>query len=109
MNAVSEPRTKTGKQVKINYKLLKHSATFLRAINHPLRQKMLNLIEKEGNINVTQIYIKLRLEQSVASQHLAILRDAGFVTAIRNGKFINYEINKERIQQANELIQAINN
>ena len=29
------------------------------------------------------MYVKLRLEQSVASQHLAILRKAGFVRAER--------------------------
>lgn len=112
MNVVLEPAVapkKSEAKVRINYKLLKKSASFLRAINHPLRQKMLNLIEKEGQINVTKIYVKLRLEQSVASQHLAILREAGFVKAIREGKFIHYVIDTERIQQANELIKAINN
>ena len=36
----------------------------LRAVNHPLRQKMLELIEKEKNIHVTKIYVKLRLEHT---------------------------------------------
>ena len=93
---------------KLDYNLLRKSSLFLRAINHPLRQKMIQLIDKEPKINVTKIYVKLRLEQSVASQHLAILRNAGFVDAIRNGKFIHYAINHDRVSQAKSLIESIN-
>jgi len=93
----------------INFDLLNRSAEFLRAINHPLRQKILALIEVEGKVNVTKIYISLRLEQSVASQHLSILRKSGFVLTQREGKYIYYALNKERIAQANQLIEALNN
>jgi DNA-binding transcriptional ArsR family regulator len=41
--------------------------------------------------------VQLRLEQSVASQHLAILRRAGIVKTERDGKFIHYTINHNRI------------
>ena len=43
-------------------------------------------------MTVTDIYVKLRLEQSVASQHLAILRKAGVVQTERDGKFIFYSL-----------------
>jgi DNA-binding transcriptional ArsR family regulator len=46
-------------------------------LNHKLRQQILALIETEKKITVTEIYVRMRLEQSVASQHLAILRRAG--------------------------------
>lgn len=39
--------------------------------------------KKNEAISVTEIYVKLRLEQSVASQHLAILRRAGVVQTDR--------------------------
>ena len=106
MEAVS---TKTTPKLKINYDLLDRSAEFLRAINHPLRQRILELIETEDKVNVTKIYISLRLEQSVASQHLSILRKSGFVLTHREGKYIYYSINKERIDQSNLLIEALNN
>lgn len=77
---------------------LKKGAMILRAINHNLRQQILHLIYKEGRITVTQLYIKLRLEQSVVSQHLAILRKAGFVSTTREGKFIYYTVNTDRLE-----------
>ena len=61
----------------------------------------------KGTITVTEIYVKLRLEQSVASQHLAILRKAGFVKTKRDGKFIYYAPNLPRIRQINQLTQTI--
>ena len=107
-NTVSKNGKSNGKD-SLNYKELKRAAMVLRAVNHPLRQKMLELIEKEKNIHVTKIYVKLRLEQSVASQHLAILRSAGFVSTSRDGKFIFYTINNNRVSQISGLIKEINN
>ena len=94
--------------IKLDYDLLKKSSMFLRAVNHPLRQRMLEIIDSDPKITVTKIYVKLRLEQSVASQHLAILRNAGFVIAERNGKYIHYSVSHERVAQANSLIESIN-
>ena len=94
--------------ITLDYNLLKKSSLFLRAINHPLRQRMLEIIDDNPKITVTKIYIKLRLEQSVASQHLAILRNEGFVLAERSGKYIHYSVNHDRIAQAKSLIESIN-
>ena len=61
-------------------------------------------MEEHGRMTVTDIYIKLRLEQSVASQHLAILRKAGVVVTERDGKYIHYTLDKGRIKEISELI-----
>ena len=58
-------------------------------------------------LTVTQLYVKLRLEQSVASQHLAILRKAGIVSTQRDGKFIFYTINFSRIEAINEFVKSL--
>jgi DNA-binding transcriptional ArsR family regulator len=86
---------------------LKKAALILRAINHKLRQQILKLIHQKDKITVTEIYVKLRLEQSVASQHLAILRKAGFVTTERDGKFIYYSVNSQRLQEVNRSAQDL--
>ena len=83
------------------------ASLILRAINHPLRQKMLRYIHQREGANVTDIYIKLRLEQSVTSQHLAILRKAGFVNTNRDGKQIYYSINYEKLTHVQELSRQI--
>ena len=93
--------------LKINYHNLKKAALVLRALNHKLRQQILSLIETEKKITVTEIYVRMRLEQSVASQHLAILRKAGIVVTQRDGKFIYYTVNNKRIDQITEVVEDL--
>lgn len=97
----------SGGQIRVNYPLLKRAALTLRALNHPLRRQMVQLIEDKRKLTVTELYVKLRLEQSVASQHLAILRRAQIVKTQREGKFIWYTTNKKRIEEINKLINAL--
>lgn len=94
-------------QAQLDYVELRKAALVLRAVNHKLRQKMLNLLEEHKSMTVTEIYVKLRLEQSVASQHLAILRNAGVVTTDRNGKFIFYSLNQKRLGQISSLVEEL--
>lgn len=88
---------------------LKKTALVLRAINHKLRQHILRLIHENGRMIVTDLYVKLRVEQSVASQHLAILRKAGFVTTKRKGKFIFYSIDYNRMAEVHRFSKSIIN
>src|SRR6476620_11747054 len=104
---VSIAAPETTDTLKINYHNLKKAALVLRALNHKLRQQILNLIETEKKITVTEIYVRLRLEQSVASQHLAILRRAGIVSTQRDGKFIYYTVNHKRIEEINNFVQEL--
>ena len=93
--------------ININYHNLKKASLVLRALNHKLRQQILSLIETEKKITVTEIYVRMRLEQSVASQHLAILRRAGIVSTQREGKFIYYTVNYKRIDELNQFVQDL--
>ena len=91
----------------IDFLQVKKAALILRALNHKLRQQMLKLLEESGRLTVTEIYIRLRLEQSVASQHLAILRRAGIVRTERDGKFIYYAIKHPRIEEINKFVKEL--
>ncbi len=93
--------------LKINYHNLKKAALVLRALNHKLRQQILTLVETEKKITVTEIYVRMRLEQSVASQHLAILRRAGIVSTQRDGKFIYYTVNYKRIDEITRMVDDL--
>lgn len=75
------------------------AAQVMRAIAHPLRLRIIRFIDKNRKINVNKIYNKLKLEQSITSQHLRILRDANLVNADRDGKFIYYSINYDKMEQ----------
>lgn len=91
----------------IDYHNVKKASLVLRALNHKLRQLVIKTIHENKRLTVTELYVKLRLEQSVASQHLAILRKAGIVSTEREGKFIFYTINTSRIEAINQFIKNL--
>ncbi len=93
--------------LKIDYLLVKKASLVLRALNHKLRQQIIKMLDEKGRMTVTDIYIQLRLEQSVVSQHLAILRRAGVVQTERDGKYIYYLINYERLSHINNVVSDL--
>lgn len=99
--------TDGGPELNFDVLSLKKAALILRAVNHPLRQQILKLLNQHGKMTVTEIYKKLRLEQSVASQHLAILRKAGFVVTDREGKFIFYSVNHRRLKDLHQFSHTL--
>ena len=97
----SSPPEEIDNLLDIDYYNIKKAAMVFRSLNHTLRQQAIKTIHENKRITVTELYVKLRLEQSVASQHLAILRKAGIVLTLRDGKFIYYSINYSRIKEIN--------
>ncbi|WP_235297591.1 ArsR/SmtB family transcription factor [Portibacter marinus] len=95
------------KEIQLDYADLRKAVLVLRAVNHKLRQRIIDLLEDSDTMTVTDIYIKLRLEQSVASQHLAILRRAGVVITERQGKFIYYSLDRNRLAQISQLVEDL--
>lgn len=88
------------------FNAFKKAAMIYRAINHPLRQKIYEfLCVKERD--VTSIYTHFLIEQSVASQHLAILRKSGWVKTRREGKWIYYAPNTEKANQYKKSTSGI--
>ena len=85
----------------------KKAAMILRALNHKLRQQILKLIDEHQKMTVTEIYVKLRLEQSVASQHLAILRKTNILDTKRDNKFIYYKLNENRIKEISNIVNDL--
>lgn len=84
---------------------IKKAAHILRAINHPLRSQLFEYLTEEKT--VTEIYHHFKIEQSVASQHLAILRAAGFVTTERKGRFVYYKANHTRMDGVRALCREM--
>jgi len=104
---ISQPAEGIDAIQEIDYHNIKKAAVILRAFNNKLRQQVIKKIRENIRLTVTQLYINLRLEQSVASQHLAILRKAGIVSAERDGKFIFYTINSRRIDGINKFVKNL--
>ena len=86
---------------------VRKAALVFRATNHKLRQQILKLIHESKAIDVTSIYKALRLVQSVASQHLAILRKAGLVTTKRVKRHVFYSVNYKRLEDIGQIAEQL--
>ena len=96
-------------ELSINVSNIKKGVYTLRIINHLLRQQILQFIHEKQRITVTEIHTKFRIEQSVASEHLAHLRQKKFVTTERDGRFIFYSVNYERLKKISQLSKGLVN
>ena len=86
---------------------IKKAVLLLRAIEHPLRQKILHFMSSKVQVYVTEVHTEFKVEQSVASDHLGILRDAKLVRAERRGRFIYYTVNAEGMNRLHRLLDQL--
>jgi DNA-binding transcriptional ArsR family regulator len=89
-----------------NEEELERTATFLKAIAHPMRIAILELLSDGDNKSVTQIYQRLGLEQAVASHHLGLLKNKGVLNSKRVGKNIYYTLKTDKLVDLIKVAEA---
>jgi len=89
----------------INVSKLELAASKLRAISHPMRIAIIELLTQDEKLSVTEIYKALDIEQATASHHLNILKNKGVLISSREGKKIFYSIKNMTLT---EIIECIN-
>jgi DNA-binding transcriptional ArsR family regulator len=92
------------KEVVLDIVKLEAAASKLRAIAHPMRIAIIDLLSEKKKLSVTEIYEYLKIEQAAASHHLNILKSKGVLVSKREGKQIHYAVKSAAI---NEIIQCI--
>ncbi len=81
-------------------------ASVCKGLADPKRLLIINALRDE-ELAVGEICAALDLPQANVSQHLAILRDKGFVRARRDGKFIFYSLTSHKIIAAMDLLRDV--
>jgi ArsR family transcriptional regulator len=82
------------------------AARSLKAMSHPLRLKILcTLGEKE--VSVQDIVEEVGTSQSNISQHLAILRDKGILTARKDANRVYYKVGDARTLQLIRMMRDV--
>ena len=71
-------------------KRIDKAAYVLKAVAHPLRIKIIQMLNRDTELNVSTIYKNLNAEQSLISHHLINMRDKGILDIRRSGKNIYY-------------------
>jgi ArsR family transcriptional regulator len=86
--------------------IFEEHAQLLKAISHPKRLEIINLL-RDGEYTVSQIINMLDLPQANLSQHLQIMRQAKIVTTRRSGKEIFYKLSHPNILLASDSIRQL--
>lgn len=92
-------------RIQIDITKLEMAASKLRAMAHPMRIAIIDLLHTNQKMSVTQIYKKLKIEQASASHHLNILKNKGVLVSKREGKKIFYSLKSDTLT---EIIDCIN-
>jgi len=82
------------------------AAELLRALSHPIRLQILELLARDGEACVCHLECSLGQRQAYISQNLSRLRQAGLVVDRREGLNVYYSLADEALLP---LLQAIQN
>ncbi|MCF6171625.1 MAG: metalloregulator ArsR/SmtB family transcription factor [Bacteroidales bacterium] len=96
-------------QLEISIDKLELAAAKLRAISHPMRIAIIDLLADGSHLSVTDIYSALGIEQATASHHLNILKNKNVLVSKREGKKIYYYLQNMTLAEILECINRCNN
>ena len=88
-----------------NPERLQKASKMLKAMAHPLRVAILNLLSENEKMTVTEIHQFLKIEQSTTSHHHGILKDKGVLLSERNGKNSYYFLQNKNLKH---IIECLN-
>ncbi|GAB3568507.1 metalloregulator ArsR/SmtB family transcription factor [Spirosoma luteolum] len=78
----------------------------LKILAHPVRMRILSLLNEEGELNVSSIGERLVIEQALLSAHLSKMKDRSILVSRRQGKEIFYAPGDPVITQVLTLLSA---
>jgi DNA-binding transcriptional ArsR family regulator len=86
--------------------ILELHARVCKTMAHPIRLALLDAL-RDGERSVTDLAEAVGVTQSLASQHLAVLRNQGLLRTRRNGTEVLYGIGYPKMIQACDLLREV--
>jgi DNA-binding transcriptional ArsR family regulator len=83
-------------------------AQFFRALGHPVRIKILEILVRGGR-TVQELQAALKLGQPIVSQQLAVLRNQNVVIAQKEGLSVRYELRDPAVGDLLDVARRIFN
>jgi DNA-binding transcriptional ArsR family regulator len=82
-------------------------ASILKTIASPRRLEMIHVLGEMGPMEVQKLAEHFGIPQPAVSQHLAALRSAGLVEAVRSGRQVSYRLADQEIVEACGLMRQV--
>ena len=93
-------------EIKINKEKYEKAAYILKAVAHPTRLAIIQLLDIQDNLTVNEICETLNCEQSLISHHLINMKLRGILKSHKDGLNVYYSL-KER--EITKLLSCIEN
>lgn len=97
--------TVASEEASLSLEIIQDAARVLKCIGHPLRLRIIELLDASDEMNVGSICSALDLEQAIASQHLTLMRDRGILASRRDGVNVYYRIADEKVPQVIDCLR----
>ena len=82
------------------------SALVFKALSDETRLQALHMLSS-GELCACQLLENFHITQPTLSYHMNILCDSGLATARRDGAWVKYSLNREKLQVVKELLSSI--
>lgn len=80
----------------LDARVVNTTARMLKCLGHPLRLQILDVLDREGELTVSEIQEALGMEQATCSQHLNLMRDKGILSRRKEGVHVHYSLGDPR-------------
>jgi DNA-binding transcriptional ArsR family regulator len=84
-------------QTRIPTSELEPLSQVLKAIAHPARLAIVDLLSQHDQLHCTQLMEATGVEQSLLSHHLTTMHDRGVLSRVKDGKYILYRLADKRM------------
>jgi len=92
----------------MDLKLQEFKAEFFKALSHPLRIRILELL-RDGDKYVHELQEHMQVDSAVVSQQLAILRRKKIVVGIKEGNKVTYSVKDPTLFELLEVAKKVFN
>jgi ArsR family transcriptional regulator len=82
-------------------------ASVFKALSDPTRLQIISLLTESQNLCVNVIAEKTGMSQPAISQHLKVLKNAGFLNARKMGMHVHYSINQQKAAEFKDAVNAL--
>ncbi|ADL13526.1 ArsR/SmtB family transcription factor [Acetohalobium arabaticum] len=78
-----------------------------KALSDERRLKIVDLLACCGKLCVCDVTEELGLSQPNISHHLKILKNAGLIKATKRGRWVDYELNHDKVEEFKDSLDFI--
>jgi DNA-binding transcriptional ArsR family regulator len=89
----------------IPLEVLEHAAETLKAVAHPVRLRIVDLLGRAGEMNVGELVEALDAKPPITSQQLGLMKDRGIVACRRDGNKVYYRLANPNLMRVLDCIR----